>query len=786
MECNRDEAIRAKDISIKKLADKDIVGAKKFAMKSQNLYPGLEGLSQLLATLDVYISAEKKMNGELDLYGVLGVEPSADDDTIRKHYRKLALTLHPDKNKLTGADGAFRILLEAWSVLSDKAKRSTYDQKQNIRAYQRPVPSGKNSVHNFTNGVNLNSGYQRTATFPKPTPPVAFPKPTPPVAFPKPTPPVTHPKPPPPATHPKPTPPATFLKHTLPVPRPSVAKPETFWTVCNRCKMQYEYLRTYLNQTLLCPNCHDPFLAVQTRPPPLNGRKASTPWRAFQKHQNSHGPRMNPPTDPNADSQKPEISGINPPNSSVFKSDFICKPGGDGSDVGSSFHVAQATLVATQGSGKLKRSCEEVLATGYRSMPMQMKKRRVDESIVHAAKGDTANQMANRYGAAGMGGVPASQRVSSTTNKFNAAGSYRSLTTRELVQTDLRKMLMEKAKMEIRKKLDKGDGATNIPKASGKEKGKEKEEAFLNGEKLSTPISNNGSDSKGIEAVAMNVPDPDFHDFDKDRTERSFDGNQIWAAYDDDDGMPRYYAMIHAVVSIKPFKMRISWLNSKSNNELSPINWIGSGFPKTSGDFRIGKHEVNGALNAFSHKVKWVKGARGVIHIYPCKGEVWALYRNWSPDWNELTPDEVIHKYDMVEVLEDYNGERGVAIIPLVKVAGFKTVFQQHSDPGQVKTIPREELFRFSHQVPSYLLTGKEAQNAPVGCREIDPAASPLELLQVVADIKEENTAGNDEICRSLDDTEFIHETEVDTEATVKNLKKTEVEGGTDQAAGGR
>ncbi|KAL5099647.1 hypothetical protein RYX36_003974 [Vicia faba] len=40
-------------------------------------------------------------------------------------------------------------------------------------------------------------------------------------------------------------------------------------------------------------------------------------------------------------------------------------------------------------------------------------------------------------------------------------------------------------------------------------------------------------------------------------------------------------------------------------------------------------------------------------------------------------------------------------------------------------------MFRFSHQVPNHLLSGQEAHNAPIGCRELDPAATPLDLLQI-------------------------------------------------------
>ncbi|KAL2334479.1 hypothetical protein Fmac_015692 [Flemingia macrophylla] len=130
MECYKDEATRAKEIAERMFAAKDTLGAKKFALKALNLFPALESISQLIATLDVYLSTENKTNGEADWYGVLGVDPLSDDDTIRKQYRKLALILHPDKNKSVGADGAFKLISEAWNLLSDKTKRAAYDHRR--------------------------------------------------------------------------------------------------------------------------------------------------------------------------------------------------------------------------------------------------------------------------------------------------------------------------------------------------------------------------------------------------------------------------------------------------------------------------------------------------------------------------------------------------------------------------------------------------------------------------------------------------------------------------------
>lgn len=60
-------------------------------------------------------------------YAILGIEKSAGEDEIKKAYRKLALRLHPDKCKEAGAEDAFKRINEAFSVLSDKDKRQTYD-----------------------------------------------------------------------------------------------------------------------------------------------------------------------------------------------------------------------------------------------------------------------------------------------------------------------------------------------------------------------------------------------------------------------------------------------------------------------------------------------------------------------------------------------------------------------------------------------------------------------------------------------------------------------------------
>ncbi len=64
-----------------------------------------------------------------DYYEVLGIDKSADKETIKKAYRKLAVKYHPDRNPGDKeAEEKFKEATEAYEVLSDEQKRPIYDQ----------------------------------------------------------------------------------------------------------------------------------------------------------------------------------------------------------------------------------------------------------------------------------------------------------------------------------------------------------------------------------------------------------------------------------------------------------------------------------------------------------------------------------------------------------------------------------------------------------------------------------------------------------------------------------
>lgn len=711
MECNKDEAIRAKEIAEKKFMAKDMAGANKFALKAQSLYPELEGVSQMLATLKVYVSAENKIHGQSDWYGILGVSPMADEETIRKQFRKHALMLHPDKNKSIGADGAFKLISEAWSVLSDKAKRGAYDQKRRAKIFQR--------VSTATAGSHAHSSANGFYNFKKRTDP-----------------------PPSMKVH------KTDLERTSHLQSSQKPKSGTFWTVCHRCKIQFEYLRLYVNHNLLCSNCRQPFFAAEINPPSLNGNIPSNPWnfslcQAGRKNQATNKETVHKGVNNVASSGGHDSSTQTTCHWAPFKG-----AGGGAST------AAQAATVVQQAYEQVKRVREEAQAASKREEALKRKQAHkkgsgytgmtptarscdaVNKSTVDDDVSRHAEAVTNHRGAQnGVGGAGVLHSFNSNLGSLEMStvgGTVKLHMFREVPQTKLQGILVEKARTSIRQKLAEWGGVARLRREENKEnQGRVGEEPFA---EAAAQKAGDRVHALKVVVPGINVPDSDFHDFDMDRTERSFGEDEVWAAYDGNDGMPRYYAVIHNVISLNPFKVRISWLNSKSNTEFGPLSWVGSGFMKTCGEFRVGKYEINSSLNSFSHKVKWTKGPRGIICIYPRKGDIWAIYRNWSPDWSRTTAEDIIHKYDMVEVLEDYNEERGVVtVVPLVKVAGFKTVFHRHLDPNEIKKIQREEMFRFSHHVPSRMLTSKEAPNALKGCWELDPAATPLELIHATS-----------------------------------------------------
>ena len=76
----------------------------------------------------------------MNYYEILGIKENASQDDIKKAYKKLAMTHHPDRG---GDNKKFQEISQAYETLSDPQKRSQYDAERN----------------GFSHGFNTNHGF---------------------------------------------------------------------------------------------------------------------------------------------------------------------------------------------------------------------------------------------------------------------------------------------------------------------------------------------------------------------------------------------------------------------------------------------------------------------------------------------------------------------------------------------------------------------------------------------------------------------------------------------------
>ncbi|KAH6770939.1 hypothetical protein C2S52_015742 [Perilla frutescens var. hirtella] len=476
MECNKDEATRAKTIAESKLQQKDFLGAKKFALKAQTLYPGLHGISQMLTTLDVYLSAENKISGEVDWYQVLGVNPSDDEGTIKSQYRKLALMLHPDKNNSVGAIGAFQLISEACKLLEDKEKRMAYNQRMGYTGTQQKVqtcPSAPFRPHQHNGGQSVppTPSQQKVPSAQARRSQKKGPSAQPrrrqqkvpahaggPSAPPQPS---LHkdsartggPSVPPGLSQQKVSTPsmADYGSRITSTPKsqnrsakvPVTPNPAAFWTLCRGCNTQFEYLKMYRNRTLRCQRCDKAFMATEIAPPTKFSKAAGPiPWNQ-QKHPFKKMPTQNAYDQGNVAAAKKPGAGQTSPISFPY-TNYQQGPLPGTANTGSWFPstAEKPGNVVPLAHDYLKRShTESHDSAGWEGC---FKKGKLDDD-------------SNRYGInhnmpQGISDLGIGSAFGMGTYGFSGAHNQPS-STRELTPPETRKLLMLKAQKEILKKL---------------------------------------------------------------------------------------------------------------------------------------------------------------------------------------------------------------------------------------------------------------------------------------------------------------------------------------------
>lgn len=73
-----------------------------------------------------------------DYYAIMGIRPDAPDAEIKRSFRRLAVTYHPDKNSSAEAEEKFKEINEAYEILSDPERRAQYDRLISTSTLDQP------------------------------------------------------------------------------------------------------------------------------------------------------------------------------------------------------------------------------------------------------------------------------------------------------------------------------------------------------------------------------------------------------------------------------------------------------------------------------------------------------------------------------------------------------------------------------------------------------------------------------------------------------------------------
>jgi molecular chaperone DnaJ len=98
-----------------------------------------------------------------DPYQVLGLDKTATDEQIKKAYRRLAKTYHPDVNKEPGAEDLFKQIQSAYETIGDPQKRQNFDRFGSIGGQVNSSHFSDAFADIFNNfGFNFGNGVQMT------------------------------------------------------------------------------------------------------------------------------------------------------------------------------------------------------------------------------------------------------------------------------------------------------------------------------------------------------------------------------------------------------------------------------------------------------------------------------------------------------------------------------------------------------------------------------------------------------------------------------------------------
>ena len=86
-----------------------------------------------------------------DHYAALGVSSAASLTNIKKAFRQQASIHHPDRNTDTDAPARFRLVQEAYDILSDDTKRQAYDDNRKRNLLDSPIDTARDIWTHYIN-----------------------------------------------------------------------------------------------------------------------------------------------------------------------------------------------------------------------------------------------------------------------------------------------------------------------------------------------------------------------------------------------------------------------------------------------------------------------------------------------------------------------------------------------------------------------------------------------------------------------------------------------------------
>ncbi|XP_010421247.1 PREDICTED: uncharacterized protein LOC104706702 [Camelina sativa] len=687
MECNKEDAAEAKQIAEEKMEAGDFVGAHKFVTRAQRLFPNLENLLQMITICDVHSAAINKIKGLDNWYGILQVQPLvADADSIKKQYRKLVLLLHPDKNKFPGAEAAFKLVGEAHRVLSDQKKRSQYDVRY----------SSHSSLAN--KHANANSGRHCAATNNA---------------------------------------------------ADNIVSVHTFWTSCRHCGRWYKYLKEYMDTVMHCSNCRNVFVARSIRCDGVSPGSSTAGKKDFQYQGMYSTYRQNASTEAESASAAAEMDKNGTVEGKLNKKNQVNQEKGADDrelkkDEGCTDNNTEGSRPQNGETGSMKDSAEipkaDVLkpqhqvkepdTTAGKSIP--------DRSAPKKTRAYKRSRKAVEESSKSFEVDSSDAAEAKTDTKGGSDGDFVNPPSKKTKPgCEFVSEFNMKQTAEDNKSTEQADSGVS---SASSHANKGNEDILSSKNKVSERCNGNGEDaalSSKIDRVqngykaneipnTRDIPDPELNVFDVERNTENFAVNQVWSTTDSRDGMPRKYVRVENVLNAE-FKLRITYLEPvcDENDDCIPV---------ACGKFKNGKTEEVENRSIFSGQMHHLL-CNQTVSIYPRKGEIWAIFREWNEEWNtSLEKHKLPYKYDFVEIVSDFHNVNGVGVAYLGKLKSSRPLFHRETKYGiqQIQFFP-EAVLRFSHKVPAIKMTRKEKECVPANAYELDPAALPKYILQVDA-----------------------------------------------------